>query len=66
VPALNLTSEPKSDMTPWDTYHWPRHVSVPTLVGSDAVPVRQAEDFRDASSIDQIVGVHTPTHELSL
>ena len=40
----------------------PGHVRVVALVAADAVALREAEDVRDALSVNQVVGVDERRH----
>jgi hypothetical protein len=65
MPALDLGTQPQHRTTTAEVDHWARHVGPLVLVLADGVAMRQAEDPRDVTRINEVVDQDAPRHAIN-
>jgi len=55
-PLLDFGAKPEHAPSAAKVHHGARHVGITVPVDADVIRVREAEDRRDAASIDQVFG----------
>jgi hypothetical protein len=65
-PSFYLRSQPELDATIAKLPNRTRHIAIPMLIDADGVAVGEAEEFRDAVRVKEVIYVYLPAHRVRL